>query len=73
MNNEKTTQRTSILCIVTDIDECVENGWRLCYGECRNTIGGYECYCGVGMMLESDGIMCTGGSGEVTGGTWNGR
>ncbi len=42
----------------TDIDEC-ELEMDACDQECNNTIGGYECFCQQGYMLENFSV-CSG-------------
>ena len=43
----------------TDTDECsVKNGG--CTQLCINTVGSYECSCGTGYALDSDGHTCNG-------------
>ena len=42
-----------------DVDECaVENGG--CHHSCHNTAGSFECRCGSGYSLASDGKTCNG-------------
>ena len=46
--------------IITDINECTENG-RLCInGQCLNTPGSYRCVCNQGYTLSPDGAYCLG-------------
>ena len=44
---------------VLDLDEC-ETGSSCCEQDCTNYPGGYECYCGAGYRLNSDGCGCDG-------------
>lgn len=40
-----------------DIDECAENEGK-CQGTCYNSIGSFECRCGIGYILHSDSWQC---------------
>ena len=46
---------------VADIDECRQwevQGGKLCFGDCRNTMGSYECQCPQGYNMDPDGRSC---------------
>ena len=56
---EKGTVYILTLRILPDVDECaVENGG--CHHSCHNTAGSFECRCGSGYSLASDGKTCNG-------------
>ena len=44
----------------TDIDECQMSPPPPCEQGCSNTIGSYQCTCGIGYALHDDGQNCTG-------------
>lgn len=43
-----------------DIDECAD-GIDVCQQECENSVGGYNCECLPGYVLEDDRITCVDG------------
>ena len=50
------------LCFIlksVDVNECSE-GTHVCQGVCDNTLGSYQCMCGAGFTLSSDGHTCEG-------------
>ena len=47
-----------------DVDECL--GFTQCSHMCRNTFGGYGCYCRNGFYLSADGFTCFGNSVNLT-------
>ena len=47
--------------LIADIDECAlwaARGGGLCFGECRNTLGSYECQCPDGYNMDPNGRTC---------------
>ena len=50
---------------VSDVDECKAKTH--CHGgDCKNTVGSFNCYCPPGFDLSSDGKQCLGNSLPVT-------
>ena len=47
-----------IVYMYTDIDECQMSP--PCEQGCSNTVGSYQCTCGIGYTLNDDGRSCTG-------------
>ena len=48
-----------IISLFSDIDECLLSTSD-CEITCENTLGSYECSCGEGYVLNTDGRTCTG-------------
>ena len=44
---------------IIDINECATNNGG-CAQTCNNTVGSYQCSCGTGYTLNSDGHACDG-------------
>ena len=60
MNEQSQKVRASLVCIyVSDINECMR-GSDGCDQYCRNLNGTFECFCGFGYYLHSDGKTCLG-------------
>lgn len=52
----------SVLTLILDIDECLQNG-RICNnGRCINTDGSFHCVCNAGFHVTRDGKNCEGNS-----------
>ncbi|XP_078603619.1 uncharacterized protein LOC144877552 isoform X4 [Branchiostoma floridae x Branchiostoma japonicum] len=41
----------------TDVDECASNNGG-CEGTCTNNVGSFDCACGAGLVLNTDGLAC---------------
>ena len=52
-------------CYFSDIDECFSVSDNNCDQECINTFGSFECGCGEGYILDTDGTTCLGKCGEM--------
>lgn len=59
VNNLCTTRSDYLICIIIDINECIE-GFSTCSQICTNTNGSYTCNCMNGYTLNSDDHLCTG-------------
>ena len=49
----------TLACVHVDVDECAANTDG-CAQTCTNTAGSYQCSCGAGYTLNSDGHACDG-------------
>ena len=48
-----------LVILFTDIDECSDRRSNRCLnGRCLNTVGSFQCICGTGFVLSSDGSRC---------------
>lgn len=58
--NLPTEDISSVLPLILDIDECLQNG-RICNnGRCINTDGSFHCVCNAGFHVTRDGKNCEG-------------
>lgn len=55
----------SVLTLILDIDECLQNG-RICNnGRCINTDGSFHCVCNAGFYVTRDGKNCEGNNSMI--------